>query len=134
MKKITGAFFALIVTLSIAMAFTGCKTKAPWEYSDVEWYSESPVIELHTEYAGEPSIGFMEVNGQQKSVYLWWGPPTYTFSICEYDSENGVSFGTDKVLLQGKVKYNSVAATLLINTDNVFDSQYSVIVLSRRGA
>lgn len=114
------------------LACISCTKKEPWDYPNVDWYSEDPVMVLHTEFSGEPSIGYMKINEQQVQVYLCWGPPTYTFSIYVYNSEDGISVGTDELLLSGKVKYDSEAATLLINTDNVFEFAFSTIVLSRR--
>ena len=131
MKKITRAIFVAIIGMSTMIACISCTKKGPWDYPNVDWYSENPVMELHTEYSGEPSIGYMEINGQQVQVYLCWGPPTYTFSIYVYNSEKGISVGTDELLLRGKVKYGSEMATLLISTDNVFGSAFSAIVLSR---
>ena len=122
----------ILLTLILNMlVITGCN-KAPWDYPNVDWYSENPVIELHTEYSGEPSIGYMEIDGEQTAVYLWWGPPTYTFTIHAYDSENGISVETDKLLLLGKVKYDKNSATLIISEDYIFENKYSSIVLKRK--
>lgn len=132
MKKIISAFLTGILTLLVMTAFVGCEKKAPWDYPNVDWYSENPVLELHTEYSGEPSIGYMEINGEHIAIYLWWGPPTYTFTIHVYDSENGISDGTDKLLLSGKVKYDKNSATLVIKEDYIFDNKYSSIVLYRK--
>ncbi len=129
--KLLLGFSALLMSF-VMLACISCTQKEPWDYPNVDWYSENPEIELHTEYSGEPSIGYMEINGQQVQVYLCWGPPTYMFSIYVYHSENGISIGTDELLLRGKVKYDSETATLLISTDNVFEFAYSTIVLNRQ--
>ncbi len=134
-KQLRGKLFlglSAVLMSFVMLACISCTKKEPWDYPNVDWYSEDPVVELHTEYSGEPSIGYMEINGQQVQVYLCWGPPTYTFSIYVYNSEDGISVGTDELLLSGKVKYDSETATLLISTDNVFESAFSTIVLSRR--
>ena len=114
------------------IACSGRTERAPWDYSDADWLSENPVMELHSEYSGEPSTGYMQANGQRVRVYLCWGPPTYTFSVYAYNPENGISVGTDELLLRGKVEYGPQTATLLIDTDNVFGSAFSSIVLTRR--
>lgn len=132
MKKIGRVILAAILVLLYAMAASSCTKKEPWDYPNVDWYSEDPVMILHTEYSGEPSTGYMEIDGQQVEVYLCWGPPTYTFSIYAYNSEDGISIGTDELLLRGKVKYDSETVTLLTSTDNVFESAFSSIVLNRR--
>ncbi len=131
MKKIARTIFVAMIVMSAMIACIGCTKKGPWDHPNVDWYSEDPVMKLHTDYSGEPSIGYMEVNGQQVQVYLCWGPPTYTFSLYAYNSDEGISVGTDELLLRGKVKYDSETATLLIDTDNVFKSAYSTVVLKR---
>ena len=134
-KQLRGKFLLGLSAVSMSfvmLACISCTKQEPWDHPNVDWYSEDPVMELHTDYSGEPSIGYMEIDGQQVQVYLCWGPPTYTFSIYVYNSEDGISIGTDELLLSGKVKYDSETATLLISTDNVFEFAFSTIVLSRR--
>lgn len=133
MKKLAKVAFACMALFSAVLTFAGCSGAAPWDYSNVTWHSESPVIEFNTEMSGEPSLGYIEIDGESLEVYLWWGPPTYTFKICVYDSETNFAVGTDQLLLNGKVKYDhdSTYATLVIQTDNIFDNQYQTIKLIR---
>lgn len=132
MKKSIKSALMGIVLFIVTLSFAGCRGAAPWDYSNVTWYSENPIMEFNTVYSGEPSLGYIETDGERLEVYLWWGPPTYTFHICVYDPETNFSVGTDELLLRGKVKYDSTYTTLVIETDNFFDNQYPTIKLSRR--
>lgn len=132
MKRIVKFISISMIFVVVALFFSACTDQAPWDYSNVTWYCEDPVVEFNTTYSGEPSLGKIENNGECIEVYLLWGPPTYTFSIYIYNPGAKLSPGTDELLLQGKVKYNSTSATLVIKTDNFFDNKYSVIKLSRR--
>lgn len=121
-----------MICVAVALFFVACTNQAPWDYSNVTWYSEDPAIELNTTYSGEPSIGYIKNDGDCIEVYLRWGPPTYTFSIYLYNPNTNFSPGTDELLLRGKVKYNSTSATLVIKEDNFFGNKYSAIKLNRR--
>ena len=57
-------------------------------------------------------------------VYLSWGPPTYSFEIRLSETED--------LLLLGKVEYDPAGATLVIQTDHLFEDRYPTIRLSRR--
>ena len=128
-RKIILPVILLSLILNVlVLAGAGCK-KGPWSYDNVIWYSDNPIIELRTEYSGEPSIGYVEIDGKRTEIYLCWGPPTYTFTIRVYNAEDGVSIGTDELLLQGKVKFDKNSATLIIKEDYIFDYKYSSIVL-----
>ncbi len=132
MKRILTLVILVLSVLCVLPTIASCKGEAPWEYPNVEWYSDSPAIELRTEYSGEPSIGYIDVNAERIEVYLWWGPPTYTFSIYVFNSEEEISAGTDELLLRGKVEYDKSTATLIIQQDNLFDGKYDTITLYQR--
>lgn len=130
-RLVTFLTFSFSVLFALSF-FTACNGKAPWDYSEVEWYSDDPAIVLRTEYSGEPSIGYIEAEGERTEIYLWWGEPTYTFSVCVYNPAEEISVGTDELLLQGKVTYDNATATLIIEKDEIFGGQYEKIILNRR--
>lgn len=131
MKRIIKITSISMIFVVVALFFVACTDQSPWDYSDVIWYSEDPVVEFNTTYSGEPSLGHIKNDGDCIEVYLLWGTPTYTFSIYAYNPSTKFSPGTDELLLRGKVKYNSIFATLVIKEDNFFDNKYSVIKLRR---
>lgn len=131
MRRICSLLLSIIVLFSF-LSFYGCtKEKEPWTYPNVQWQSDTPVMCFITKYAGEPSIGYIELNGERKDVYLTWGPPTYMATIREYNSSNGINIGTDKVLLKGEVEYDKSSATIIIKIDNCFNGKYDKIQLIR---
>lgn len=125
MKKLFKSTFMGIALLIATLNFSGCKNTAPWDYSFVTWYSENPAMEFNVgQYSSEPSLGYIETEGERFEVYLSWGAPTYSFEIRLSENKD--------LLLLGKVEYTNTCATLVVRTDNLFNNQYPTITLSRR--
>lgn len=133
-KNLISKFCYVLLSVTVLIGFTACFQKKPWDYDNVVWYSEDPEIEI-TYSADVNYKGYIVKDGQTIEVQLLWGP-THSFDIidAEYEltSEGAIPMSDVTIYLNGKVKYDSDHAYLIVNEDNLFNYKYSTITLNRR--
>lgn len=130
MRKNNIWFIAVVTLILIVSVLSACNTKKPWDYGNVEWYSETPVIRIIVS-SETNNDGLMEIDGEEKPIRLLWGP-ALSFRLIDATKDDGDTAVEEMTLISGKVKYDKRSATLIIKKDNVFDNQYEKIVLHRK--
>lgn len=128
--QITLVIVYVVLLLVLLLVFSACSTKKPWDYENVEWYSEEPSLQfVKTEEIYWE--GTLKTKNETFQIRMLWGP-TRSFDIIDATKDDGSTPVDDIRLIIGEVKCDDTSVVLVIKTDNVFNGEYKQIVLSHR--
>ncbi|MCM1009070.1 MAG: hypothetical protein NC485_14375 [Ruminococcus flavefaciens] len=131
-KKLKYAVIVIVLIniLTLLFVLSACSDPKPWDYENVEWYSEMPSIQF-VKTEDKYWEGTLKTKDETFQIQMLWGP-TYSFEIIDATKDDGSTPVEDMLLIRGEVKFDNTSAVLVIKTDNIFNGEYKQIVLSHR--